>query len=126
MLGEHRVLVEIWNEIAVKLDRDVLIQYNRATGINYEDAFSLLAYAHAAKVAFGLTGAAATADEVAEFDPDEFGRRCAAIAREQIERFEHKRPPVSQRKVRKGRTQAARPWPLGFGVSPGGCGGGPP
>jgi hypothetical protein len=43
-----------------------------------------------------LTGAAAKADEVAEFDPVEFGRRCAAIAREKIGRFWHNRSPASR------------------------------
>lgn len=90
LLGEHRVFVEIWNEIVVEVDRDVLTQYHNETGIDAVEAFEILSYAHVAKAAYGLAGTAATGDEIAVFNPDEFGRRCASIAREQISRFRHK------------------------------------
>jgi hypothetical protein len=47
-----------------------------------------IACAHVAKAAFGLSN---TADICAgEFDPVEFGKRCEAIAREQVLRYRDK------------------------------------
>jgi hypothetical protein len=53
------------------------------TDLSYETICSILSYAHVAEAAHALADAAATAAAATEFDPDEFGRRCAAIAKEQ-------------------------------------------
>lgn len=89
LLGELREMVETWSAVAVELDAHVMEVYGREAGRSIADVVPTLAYAHIAKAAFGLSAAADST--TADFDTVEFGNRCAAIAREQMQRYSEHR-----------------------------------
>jgi hypothetical protein len=61
-------------------------------GRRVSDVLPTIAYAHVAKAAFGLCSTAEIC--AGEFDPVEFGKRCGAIAREQLVRYREKAESV--------------------------------
>jgi hypothetical protein len=83
-LGEHQALLEQAFKVVNEIEGRRLIDIGALADLSFESVCSILAYAHVAQAAYALADAAATAAASTEFDPDEFGRRCAAIAREQI------------------------------------------
>jgi hypothetical protein len=88
VMGEMGPMVHAWSKVVVGFDNMIVQQYGEDAGRAMVDVVSTLAYAHVAKAAWALASAASAADmHPSDFDPVEFGKRCEAIAREQIERY---------------------------------------
>ena len=88
LLGDLKGMVETWSEVAVDLDEQVMTLFAFGKDRNLLDVIPTIAYAHVAKAAFGLCVAANIA--TGQFDATEFGKRCEAIAREQVLRYRNK------------------------------------
>jgi hypothetical protein len=84
LLGEHREMVTLWTEITEKNERSILEEFGVRRGGTMIETTGALAYASVSRTAFILATVAEI--EGGSFDPVEFGKRCEAIAREQIER----------------------------------------
>jgi hypothetical protein len=84
LLGEHRDMIETWSEVTVDVDARVMQAYGQDEGRALSEVVPTIAYAHIAKAAFSLSSAADICS--LNFDPSEFGARCAEIAREQVTR----------------------------------------
>src|SRR5258706_12934599 len=82
LLGEHREMVTLWTEVTEKNERSILQAFGADAGRSMVETVGALAYASVSRTAFTL--AAVAEIDQGEFDPVEFGRRCEAIAREQI------------------------------------------
>jgi hypothetical protein len=89
--GENKEMVETWSALAVELDARVVEVFGENEGKSVSEVVPTLAYAHIAKAAYGMCSAADVA--AADFDPAEFGERCAAIAREQMDRYRRDHQP---------------------------------
>ncbi|WP_316169121.1 MULTISPECIES: hypothetical protein [unclassified Bradyrhizobium] len=83
LLGANWDVVEKWNGVISQVDEQLLQHYfdRRA------ELIGIFAFAHVAKAAYSL---ASQANAASTFDPEEFGRRCADIAREQLGRCEQR------------------------------------
>ncbi|WP_316176532.1 MULTISPECIES: hypothetical protein [unclassified Bradyrhizobium] len=79
LLSANWDVVEKWNGITSQVDEQLLQHFSD----RHAELICVLAYAHVAKAAYSLASEAGAAST---FDPKEFGKRCADIAREQIER----------------------------------------
>lgn len=79
LLGADWDVVEKWNGVTSQVDEQLLQHF----ADRRDELIGVLAYAHIAKAAYNLASQATAAST---FDPGEFGRRCADIAREQLSR----------------------------------------
>jgi hypothetical protein len=84
LLGEHREMVVQWTIAASKIEQALLKQFGEDADRRLGETVPTLAYASVSRTAWSL--AAVAEIERGDFDPVEFGKRCEAIAREQIER----------------------------------------
>jgi hypothetical protein len=73
-----------WNAISSMNNQALLARHGQDVGRKLADVVPTLVYAEVSKAAWSLC--AVSSIENANFDPAEFGKRCEAIAREQIER----------------------------------------
>jgi hypothetical protein len=80
LLGRFWEVIEKWNGVTSHVDAE-LLQHFADKG---DELLATIAYAHIAKAAYSLSEKAC--DDGSDFDPEEFGRRCAEIAREQRSR----------------------------------------
>jgi len=85
LLGEHHQMVDNWTEITLGIDEAILRNYGENAGRRMVDVVSVLCYARIAKSAWELCSVAEILE--GDFDPVEFGKRCEAIAREEMERY---------------------------------------
>lgn len=85
VLGEHHEMVCAWTAIVTDAERAVLGTYGESLGKTVSDTVAALSYASVARVAWSLASVARIKE--GDFDPIEFGKRCEAIAREQIDRY---------------------------------------
>ena len=85
LLGAHHEMICAWTAIVTDAERAVLGTYGESQGKPVSDTVGALSYASVARVAWSLASVARIKE--GEFDPVEFGKRCEAIAREQIDRY---------------------------------------
>jgi hypothetical protein len=83
--GELSVMITEWAEITDMNDQALLSRHGKDARRKLVEVLPTLVYARISKSAWSLSSLAGI--ENAMFDPVEFGRRCEAIAREQIERY---------------------------------------
>ena len=80
LLGANWDVVEKWNGVTSQVDEQLLQHFFERRA----ELIGVFAYAHVAKAAYSLASEATAASSA--FDPEEFGKRCADIAREQLGR----------------------------------------
>lgn len=80
----HQMIAN-WTDLVTAADQTILTHYGQNAGRSVADTVPTLCYARIALSAFGLCSIAVASG--AYFSPAEFGKRCEAIAREQIERY---------------------------------------
>jgi len=85
LLGEHREMVTFWTNLITLNEQQILTNFALNKGRPMPESAGTIAYAAIARAAWSLVGVADT--KQGDFDPVEFGKRCEAIAREQIARY---------------------------------------
>jgi hypothetical protein len=83
--GDLFPMIKNWSDITVGVDRTILTHYGVEAGRPFSEVVPALCYARISRTAWELCSVAEI--QHGEFDPVEFGKRCEAIAREQIERY---------------------------------------
>jgi hypothetical protein len=84
LLGEHHAMVVAWTNAIIPSEQSILTEFAIKGDKSMSESVGTLAYAAVSRTAWSLISVADI--QQGEFDPAEFGRRCEAIAREQIER----------------------------------------
>jgi hypothetical protein len=85
LFGDMLDMVTAWTIAAGKIEQVLLKQFGEDADRRLDETVPTLAYAQISRTAWSLCSVARI--ERGDFDPVEFGRRCEAIAREQIERY---------------------------------------
>jgi hypothetical protein len=85
LIGELFPMIENWSNTVNQIEQAVLTRYGLEAGRPFAEVVPALCYARISKTAFELCDVADIME--VDFDPVEFGKRCEAIAREQIERY---------------------------------------
>jgi hypothetical protein len=85
LLGEHREMVTFWTNVVAFNEQQILTNFALNKGRPMPESAGTIAYAAIARAAWSLVGVADI--KQGDFDPVEFGKRCEAIAREQIARY---------------------------------------
>jgi hypothetical protein len=85
LTGELLPMIKRWSDLTVGVDKAILTHHGLEAGRPFSEVVPALCYARISKTAWALCSLAEIKD--GDFDPVEFGRRCEAIAREQIERY---------------------------------------
>jgi hypothetical protein len=83
--GELLPMIENWSDTTVEVDKAILTHYGLEAGQPFSQVVPALCYARISSTAWELCSVAEIME--GDFDPVEFGRRCEAIPREQIERY---------------------------------------
>ena len=83
--GQFHPMVNDWGPQVQEIDEAVLTERGQDAGRLIEEVIPVLSYARVSLAAWSLCNVASI--KSGDFDPVEFGKRCGAIAREQIERY---------------------------------------
>jgi hypothetical protein len=86
--GELSSMLVEWTKVVTAAEEPILTHYGLEAGRSVVEVVPTLCYARIALSAFTLASIAeASGGDCDPGDPVEFGKRCEAIAREQIERY---------------------------------------
>jgi hypothetical protein len=78
-------MVSVWNDAILMNEECLFAHFGERTGRGVDAVVPIITYVNVARAAFSLCSVADI--KGGTFDPVEFGKRCEAIAREQIDRY---------------------------------------